>query len=89
MTSKAYVAWLREQDEKDKLDHQAGLSPLPRSKDERQAIFYALSVRKRRRLRGMRNLSSWKIEKERTPLGPTANNSDCVNLDTQTGCHDQ
>jgi hypothetical protein len=49
MISETYFAWLREQVEKDKLDDQAGLSPLPRSRDEQQAIFFALPARERRR----------------------------------------
>lgn len=49
MISETYVAWLQEQVEKDKLDDQAGLFPLPRSRDERQAIIYTLPARERRR----------------------------------------
>jgi hypothetical protein len=47
----AYLLWLKEQHEKDLQAEALGLSPLPRSEDERLAIFYNLPVQERNRLR--------------------------------------
>jgi hypothetical protein len=46
---RAYLEWLAEAVEKDKLDRAAGLSPLPRSKEEREAMYWALPREIRRR----------------------------------------
>jgi hypothetical protein len=45
----AYKSWLVEQLELDMLDREAGLSPLPRSPEERLALYYHLPVGVRRR----------------------------------------
>jgi len=45
----AYREWLTEQAEKDEADHREGLSPLPRLKYERLAIYLNLPKGARRR----------------------------------------
>jgi hypothetical protein len=52
MTQEAYLQWLRQENEKDEWNRSQGLLPLPRSREERLAIFYILPLRERRRLRG-------------------------------------
>jgi hypothetical protein len=44
-----YREWLAEANEKDKLDRAAGLSPLPRSDEERRAMYMALPLVTRRK----------------------------------------
>jgi hypothetical protein len=51
MTQEAYLQWLKQEEEKDAWNRTQGLSPLPRSREERLAIFYNLPPRERRRLR--------------------------------------
>jgi len=51
MNDEAYLKWLVEQREKDELDRKQGLSPLPRSDEERAAIFSTLPLHERRALR--------------------------------------
>jgi hypothetical protein len=46
----AYKDWLREQYQRDNLDRQEGRSPLPRSDQERLAIFYNLPKSERMRI---------------------------------------
>lgn len=45
-----YVRWLEQERDKDELERKCGLSPLPRSREERMAIFYTLPIGERRRL---------------------------------------
>lgn len=47
---RGYLMWLAEQNEKDKLDREAGRNPPPRSSDEKQAMFWALPISERKRL---------------------------------------
>jgi hypothetical protein len=51
MTQEAYLQWLKQEEEKDAWERAQGHSPLPRSREERLALFFALPPRERRRLR--------------------------------------
>lgn len=59
MNDEAYLKWLAEQREKDEFDRKQGLSPLPRSDEERAAIFGTLPAQERRALR---KRAEWKEE---------------------------
>src|SRR6266404_1972145 len=47
----AYLTWLKKEQENDDMASAQGLSPLPRSKEERLAMFYNLPLQERKRLR--------------------------------------
>ena len=47
----AYVQWLNDEELKDEMLRKAGQTPLPRSEEERLAIFYNLPLSERNRLR--------------------------------------
>jgi hypothetical protein len=51
MTQEAYLQWLKQEEAKDERERAQGLSPLPRSREERLAIFCNLPPWERRRLR--------------------------------------
>jgi hypothetical protein len=51
MIQEAYLQWLKQEGEKDAWNRSEGLSPLPRSREERLAIFCNLPLWERRRLR--------------------------------------
>jgi hypothetical protein len=49
--TEGYLRWLEEQNMKDEMERKKGLSPLPRSEEERRAMFCALPIEERRRLK--------------------------------------
>jgi hypothetical protein len=51
MTQEAYLQWLKQEAEKDVWNRTQGVSPLPRSREERLAIFCNLPLWERRRMR--------------------------------------
>ena len=58
-----YVRWLEQEREKDELERKCGLSPLPRSSEERMAIFYTLPIWERRRLSRMKDFAKEQARK--------------------------